>query len=161
MATKISDYVHVANRAKELGCVTPTGITVLPENFENAASRSELLFGSEAATIRKLLKSDVPMGSLLPTGERAPAIHNKHFEWAPAIFVSAALLSENPNAISVALGIVSNYATDFFKGRPSRKVKLTVVVETKKDRSCKRIDYEGDASGLASLANIVRQLGDD
>jgi hypothetical protein len=162
MTTKICDYVHVANRAKELGCVTPTGFAVLPENFESAAGRSSLLFGSQAATMLKLLKKDgLPVTNLLPAGERAPAIHNKHFEWAPAIFVSAALLSENPSAVAVALGIISNYATEFFKGMPSRNVKLTIVVEIKKDRSCKKINYEGDASGLAHIANIVRQISDE
>ena len=161
MATRISDYVHVANHAKLLRCVAPNGIVVLPENFESATTRSALLFGSEAATIQKLLKNDLFVGSLLPTGERVLAIHNKHFEWAPTIFISAALLSENPNAISVALGIISNYATEFFKGKPSQKVKFTVVVETRKDKSCKRIDYEGDAAGIVSLADLVRQLSDD
>lgn len=162
MTTKISDYVQVTDRAKKLGCATPTGIAVLPENFESAADRSTLLFGSQAATIRKLLeKGGLPVANLLPSGERVPAVHNKHFEWAPAIFVSAALLSENPSAVSVALGVISNYATDFFRGMPSRKVKFTVVVERKKDKLCKKIDYEGDVSGLASLADILRQVGDE
>ena len=162
MTVIVTDYASVADHAAELGCVVPTGIAILPENFADATVRSDLLYGSEAATVRKLFRnSHFPIDDILPPGERVPAIHNKHFEWAPLIFISAALLSHDPNAVSVALGIVSNYATDFFKGMPNKKVKLTVVVEKKKDRSCKKVDYEGDVAGLASLAKIVREISDE
>lgn len=161
MATEIVDYVHVSDRASQLGCLVPAGIAILPENFEGVASRGELLFGSEAATIRKLFRNNnFPVDHLLPAGERVAAIHNKHFEWAPLIFISAALISENPNAVSVALGIVSN-ATDFFKGMTSKKVKLSIVVEKKKNGNCKKMTYEGDIEGIRLLADSIRKMSNE
>jgi hypothetical protein len=161
MTTTITDYIRVADKASELGCKIPTGIAILPENFSTAVDRQHLLLGSQAATIQKLFRNNnFPMDDLLPAEERAPSIHNKHFEWAPLLFISAGLLSSDPNAVSVALGIISNYATDFFKGMPSKKIKLNIVVEKKKDRACKQLSYEGDIAGLASLPEIIRGIND-
>lgn len=162
MATEIVDYVRVSDRASQLGCLVPTGIAILPENFERVATRGELLFGSEAATIRKLFQNNnFTVDPLLPIGERVPAIHNKHFEWAPLIFISAALISENPNAVSVALGIVSNYATDFFKGMSTKEVRLSIVVEKKKNSNCKKLTYEGDIEGIRLLADSIREMSNE
>jgi hypothetical protein len=73
--------------------------------------------------------------------------------------VSASLLSQNPHVISVALGVVSNYLTDWFKGIPgSKKVRLDVVVEQTEGQTYKRIHYEGDPEGLNELARIVREV---
>jgi hypothetical protein len=162
MTITVTDYVSVADRIAELGCVVPSGIAVLPDNFAKAATRKDLLFGSEASTLRKLFKNNnFPINDLLPAGERVGAIHNKHFEWAPLLFISVGLISNDPNAITVALGIIANYATDFFKGMGSKKVKLSVVVEKKKDRTCKMISYEGDISGLSTLADAIRRISDE
>ena len=162
MAVVTTDYVHVAHRASELGCVIPSGIAILPENFSEVGARQELLFGSEASTIRKLLSDEkLPLTEILPSGERVRSVHNKHFEWAPLLFIAAALVSENPNAVSVALGVISNYATEFFKGSPGKSVKLKLVVERKKDKSCKLLSYEGDVEGLKSLADTIRRISDE
>lgn len=157
-----SEYLSVADRAAELGCPMPTGFAVMPQNFDTATSRNKLLFRSEAATIRKLFRlSATPFENFLPGDERVPSIHNKSFDWAPLLFVSAALMSSDPNAISVALGVISNYLTDFFRGIHNPKVKLNVVVERKKDRTCKKLSYEGDVAGLLSLVDAIRKINDE
>lgn len=162
MPTSISEYPKVADRASALGCAMPIGIAILPENFETAESYKDFKFISEAATIQKLLRDNgFSVENFMPAGERAPSIHNKHFEWAPLIFISAALISNDPNAVSVALGIVSNYATDFFKGLPGRSIKLNIVVERKKDRVCKKISYEGNVAGLTELPKIIQSISDE
>jgi hypothetical protein len=40
-------------------------------------------------------------------------------------------------------------------------VKLTIVVEKRKDRTCKKINYEGGVDGLAKLPEIIRQVFDE
>src|ERR1700692_366874 len=108
MAIDITEYIKVAEKAAQLGCSVPGGMAILPENFASASKREELLFGSTAATIHKLLKlNNCHLDSFLSSEERLPSVHNKHFEWAPLLFISASLLTENPNAVSIALGIIS------------------------------------------------------
>ena len=68
-----------------------------------------------------------------PLQEKFPCIHENAFEWiVPTIFISSFLLSQNPHSISVVLGVISNYLTDWLKGIPSNKeVKLDIIEETR------------------------------
>lgn len=164
MSWTTSDYASVDERISALGCVFPDGLAMLPNNFEWAAARTEFRMPDAGSTIRTVLRNGgLPTGSLLPPGERAPTINNNSSEWiGPTIFVSASLASQDPNAVSVALGLITNYLTDFFKGRPEPKsAKLAFVIERKRDRVCKKLDYEGPVEGLAALAEIARQMSDD
>ena len=79
---------------------------------------------------------------------------------SPIFFVSALLYSQNPMCVSLALNVLGNYATDFFKGtNPTPNIKLNIVVE-KKNKTCKSISYEGPVDGLKDLRNIVREVGE-
>ena len=156
-------FVDVAQRARDLGCRVPTGLAILPRNFESAAGKDELLHESEAPTVRILWRRaglvEMPIEA---EGERFPQISEESFEeWVgPTVFVSAALLSENPAILSVALGIISNYLTEWFRGIPTgrRKARLDVVVEVGK-RQYRRLHYEGPVEGLEDLAAIAREVG--
>lgn len=65
----------------------------------------------------------------------------------------------NQEVVSVALNVLSNYITDFFKGVTGTKiVKLDIIVEKNGDTTCKKISYEGDAEGIKSLVDVVRKL---
>lgn len=162
MTTTVSGYTKVVDRSVVLGCPMPEGFGILPLNFENASTRTELLFTAEASTLRTLLRNHkLPVANFLGEGEKMRAAVNKSFDWSAMIFVSASLLSTDPNLVNLALGVIGNYLTDLFRGLPNKKIRLSVVVEKKKDRSCKTVTYEGDASGLDKLADIVRAAGDE
>jgi hypothetical protein len=159
---EITDYVSVRDRASALECSIPTGFAVLPENFTTATSRGEFRYRAEAATVRALFASHgLKTDHLLPSGERAPTVHNKSFDWGALVFVSGALLSNNPDVVSVALGVISNYLTDYFKGLPDKKINLTVVVEKTPSSVCKRINYEGNVKGLESIVEAVKRIADE
>ena len=78
-------------------------------------------------------------------------------EWlGPVIWIGTALWSSNPEAVSVAMNVISAYVYDVFKGREHETVaKLTVFVENKKKGSATRITYRGPVSGLAELKSAV------
>lgn len=157
------DFVNVVQRARVLGCRVPTGLALLPRNFDSATSKDQLLHESEAPTVRILWRrARLEETPIEPEGERFPQISEKSFEeWVgPTIFASAALLSQNPAVVSVALGVISNYLTDWFKGTAMdrRKVRLDVVVETGKSQYSK-LHYEGPVEGLQDLAAIAREVG--
>ena len=62
--------------------------------------------------------------------------------------------------LSVSLGIITNYLYDLFKGAKNGTASLDVIIE-KADGSCKKVNYKGPPEGLASVADIVRELGGD
>lgn len=161
MTVHTTDYVSVAERTEALGCTTSAGFTILPENFDSADARVDFRYRSEAATIRTLFRNHgIPVGNLLLPGERPSYITNKSFEWtAPALFVAVALLSDNGTAISIALSVVANYLTDFFKGvAGTPKIKMTFVIEEAKGQTCRKLEYEGSIEGLAALSKIIKGI---
>jgi hypothetical protein len=164
MTTTITDYVRVEARAAELGCVYPTGMAILPENFDTAADYIDLRQQSEAGTVRTLFRTNgLSLVEVLPELKPVPYIQNNSSEWVgPTLFISYAFFSENPLVVSVALGILANYLTEFFKGLPGKnKITLNIVVEKTPERSCKKISYEGNAEGLESLPEIIRSIADE
>ncbi|WP_158913807.1 hypothetical protein [Caulobacter sp. S45] len=162
MSVEIADYINVAARANELGCKVPVGIAVMPDNFATATSRAKLLIQGEGSTLKTLLRNDgLAVSDLLPDGERFSFIHNKSHDWQALLFIAASLWSNDRTAVSVALSVVSNYLTDYFRGAPSHQIRLGVVVEKTPDRTYKQITYEGSVAGLAALDEAIRRVCDE
>ncbi|MCY1307374.1 hypothetical protein D9M70_572920 [compost metagenome] len=60
----------------------------------------------------------------------------------------------------MSLGLITNYLYDLFKGTKDGKASLNVIFQ-KADGSCKEIRYSGSPEGLKSIADIVRELGEE
>lgn len=164
MTTTISEYIDVRQRISELGCISPTGLALLPSNFETASAVSDFRQVSESATVRTLLRtSEVPLDEIFSKDRRPPYVQNNSFEWvAPTLFVSVGVLSQNVSYLSVALSVIANYATDFFKGMSGdNEVKMDIVVERSKSNVCKKITYKGPPEGLKDLPEIIRAASDE
>ena len=157
----VDEFVSVDARAGELGIHSPRGLAILPDNFDVAESPDEFLLQGQASTFRKLL-TERGVEFEYVSSDGVGYINNKSVDWiAPTIFVSASLISQDQNAVSVALNVISTYLTDFFKQIRPPVVKLQFVVEKRGDRTCKKLTYEGDVSGLASLEAAIKRLADE
>ena len=159
MTINISNYPNVRQRIQELECIDPLGFSLLPINFESVNSATEFRQVSEAATVKTLLKSaNLPNSEIVPPERRPPYIHNNAMEWfGPTLFISANLVSQNPEYVTMAFDVIASYITDLMRGFGSgRKAKLDIVVEQSKDNSCKKISYEGPPEGLRDIPEIIR-----
>ena len=162
MTVSEAEYICVPDRAAELGCHIPAGLAIMPENFDTAATRRELIVRGEGSTIRTLFRNNqLPLEDFLPNGERPGFIHNKSHDWAAFIFVSGALLSTNPSAVSVALGIITNYLTETFRGTPDKKIRLDIAVERKGNKVSKKLTYQGDAAGLTEISESILRIANE
>ena len=160
MTIQVSAYPDVLARARALGCAVPTELAVLPRNFDVAETLADLEYDNLAADIRKLLRqAGVRETPVENPGQDFPVLDLKSFEFvAPVIFVGASLMSNNPNMVAVATGVIGNYATDFFKGLPGiGKTTLNIVLQ-KPDGTCKRVTYEGPVSGITDLPDVLRGI---
>lgn len=162
MPVEVTEYISVSKKLLDLGCRQPNGLTLLPINLETAQSAADLLEASETSTVRKLLiAAGIPIEDI--TDDGLLCVKNKDFSWvSPTIFVSAALYSQNPALVSLALNVVGNYATEFFRGIAGRPVvKLNIVAERSRDKVCKRIEYEGPPQGIAELKAAILRIFDE
>lgn len=160
MPCEITDYVDVASRATDLGLKLPSGLAILPRNFDSAASPEEFLYESTTPTVRLLWReAGVTETRLESEAARARCIGEKAALWvAPTIFVGALLLTQNPQVVSIAINVISSYLTDMFRGLPvGRDVRLDVVVEKTSRRKCVRVRYEGKLEGLRDVPELVRE----
>jgi len=164
MSIEVKPFINVRERLMQLGLHAPTGIAILPRNLESASDKADLLHESSTPTLRILwrqgsLKEDRIEGP----DDMIPTIHEKQATFiAPMLFISAALLSENPAAVSLALNILGNYITQVFKGDfGSKRIKLSIVVEATSSSSYKKIEYDGDTNTLPDLIELVREVSND
>jgi hypothetical protein len=165
MPTTVTDFVSVRQRAADFGCSVPQTMTILPFNFISSPTAADFLRASEAATVRTLFRlNSIPVEELLATGGSPSYVEHNDFEWvAPALFIPAALISQNPEVVSLALGVLANYITDFLKGRPGPKIaNIKIIVEKDGDWSCKIIHYHGDVSVMPrEIADFIGKLDND
>ena len=157
----VEEYINVVEQALKLDCNVPTTLALLPRGFDRASTKDELFHESSSATVRTLWRNGgVEETPLEKDGEKFFQIGEHSFqEWiAPTIFVSFALVNQNPHLVSLALGVISNYLTDFFKGFPEPKiVRFEIVVETK-EGEYRKVRYRGPVSGLSDMVSIVEKV---
>lgn len=164
MTIRKTDYVDVQKRAADLRLQVPVGLALLPRNFADAPDRNDLVHESAVPTVRVLWReAGVEETRVELEGHRIATVSENAFEWVgPTIFVASAIWSQNPHAVGVALGVIANYVTDWFKGITGEKrVRLSLVVEKTKTKKCVKIDYDGPPEQMPDLAAIIKEVADE
>lgn len=159
MGAEIHDYVSVSEKLKSLGVSIQSGLAILPSNLATATSIDDLRQQVESDTVRTLLRENkIHYVDIFEEDNQPPYLQQYGYEWfGPTLFVSAGLLSQNPNILSVTLGLITNYLYDLFKGSKDGKASLDVIFQ-QADGSCKQIHYRGPAGGLSEVSEIVKSL---
>jgi len=160
----ISKVTDVQDTATTLGCRIPTDIALLPRNFFSANSKDELVHERDAITLRIYLRqAQISETSLEGDGESFPEIleHGIVDVVAPVMFITFSAMSQNPHLLSIAIGVLSNYLTDFFKGRLGEKTaRVNIVVKTKSG-DYRKVSYEGPVNGLNALSEVVSSVAQE
>ena len=157
-----SDYIDVDSRTRELGLDLPGGAVVLPYNLDDAEKSSDLIYPGSSGTVLKLFRAESEVDVVGLTESPLPERRDHDFTLIfPVLFFSAAYLSENPHAISVTLGVISNYATKMLQGVPrGGNVKISLAIESKETKTTKtqKIDYEGPPDKLEDLIKFAESI---
>lgn len=76
----------------------------------------------------------------------------------PTLFISWALVSQNPHVVDLAVNMVAAYLYDLFKGREKEsKARLRIICQ-RKDGSLDALDYDGPVEGIREIGAGVEQL---
>jgi hypothetical protein len=168
MLIQTSGYINVRQRSLDLSLDPPTGLALLPRNFETAKTKADLVYESSAADIRALwLAENIIETRIDGAGKQIPYIKEAKYEWIlPPILIGAAVWSKDPYVAGFALAVVANYVTDYvLKGRPSwsrsNDVSCEVIVERLKGNEYLKIHYKGPSEELNKLIEKVARVAHD
>jgi hypothetical protein len=114
------------------------------------------IFESATTTVIKLFRQQKIIVESYTGGMPSAEISENAFSLIlPTLFISALYVSQNPELVSVALNILSNYAHDFFKGIQDEKlVKLKLIV--RRNGRYKKIVFSGPPEALKDLAGVIK-----
>jgi hypothetical protein len=131
-------------------------ILLLPLNWQS--TEEEPVYSVSTESVTKLFsQNQIASQTLSPVTHKTRLRDERAMDWVgPTLFVSGAMLSQNPMAVNFALNIMANHATDLFKGlRGDPNVKLTLVQTEQRGQKSREVHYEGPASGLPALAKVL------
>ncbi len=84
----------------------------------------------------------------------------RSIDWfGPTLLITTAALTQNPELVSITLNVISNYITDFFKGRQEPDIKISLLIQQSTTKF-KKLDYEGNKDGLKEIEKLIKQLKD-
>ncbi len=165
MSIEITDYLDVEQRFSALGIKPPEGACILPRGFTHAKDVAELCHESSALDLKTLFRqADLPIAVYQPDEAKIPYLQENDITWVgPALFFSAAAISQHPHIVSVVLSVIANYVTDLFKGlsQPGR-ARLSVVVETTTTKTTtkttKKINFDGPPDKLSEITDLIKDI---
>jgi hypothetical protein len=169
MTIEISDFIDVKARVEALGCLMPTGITIIPDNFQRVKTENSYYYLGTDIDLRTILRENGLSGtSLEDENGEYPVLLRESIspDWLPPIiFIGEKIIAENSPAIQVALGVISNYIYERLKefrdkkSIPSHDVEFHVVFKSK--GVYKKLDYKGppEESALKEVRKTISELG--
>jgi hypothetical protein len=152
MTILVTEYLHVADRAAELGVRLSDDVEIMPDNFASAMSREDFVLRAEAAHVRRLLREKDLAGAALDGG-RAAHDGESGGDWSVTLFASCRFVRRDRERLAFALAAIGDHLAAISKASPRRRIDLSLVVERGSDRSCKRLTCAGDVSSLGPLVD--------
>jgi hypothetical protein len=165
------DFINVQEKAKALGCNVPTGLALLPYNFENAKSKDELRHEQTVRTVRTLFNlARIKETKLELEGETYPERPFQYYmEWrGPIIFTSLAALDEDPFIFNKVMEPIRSYLRSTFLSKPEGSNAILDAVVEQQNKVYKRLHYEGpvyhlndylkEAAGLVQLTDKEKSV---
>jgi len=168
----VEEYLDVEAKSQSLGFELRGPICMLPNNLDELSSLEESIHFSSALTLVKLLEeASIPASIMEAEGGDRKYLVQKNVTWyGPVLLFAAAEIAQNPQLVSISLGVIANYLTDYFKGIPigEQQVELSVVTErlrktkTTETQSTRKFNYKGNVEGLRILEErILKECNDD
>jgi hypothetical protein len=85
-------------------------------------------------------------------------LEQRSIDWfGPTLLFTTAALTQNPELVSVALNVLSNYISDYFKGQRAPNIKINIVIQKSKTEYTNFM-YEGPKDGLTEIEKVIEKL---
>jgi hypothetical protein len=127
------------------------------ESYHELIENEQTIYSSSSISFYKYAKNQVNLNYI-----RKPDIilEQRSIDWfGPTLLITTAALTQNPELVSITLNVISNYITDFFKGRQEPDIKISLLIQQSTTKF-KKLDYEGNKDGLKEIEKLIKQLKD-
>lgn len=151
-------------RFAALECPQPTGLTVLPDNFEVASAFDELYLSIESVTLSKVFEQQgLEVSSIFgDTKQQKYKICNSSTLLLPTIFLAAAILAVYPNAVSIILTSIEYLCKSAFTdNKKDTTIKFKIIEERAQTSKCRKVTYEGPVSGIQEISKVLLSNEED
>jgi hypothetical protein len=155
-----TDVDDITTRFTELGLKPSSGICILPSNFLDATSQDELFCRADANDLKILFRqAKVTLDKIEPDGVKIPFRDDRDSSlYLPALLLGSAFLANNPHLLNIALAVVANYVTDYFRGKAGKnRVTCSVIVEKTDNKTTKQINYDGPPEEFGKLIDSINK----
>jgi hypothetical protein len=131
--------------------INHNGVVILPNNY---SSNDDPEYSSTVVSFYKYSKEKLQMEYL---SEPTILIEQRSGDWfGPVLLICTSAILNNPALIAITCGVISNYVTDFFKGKSEPNIRCKVIVKETKTSKTTEISYEGGIEGLKSLEGAIQ-----
>ena len=129
----------------------------VPVNIESA---DEPIFTSTLATVTKLARQQGVAFGVYPTEPSTKFLEQRSIDWfGPPMLISSLLYTNNPNAVSIAFGMIANYLTSIFSGRQDDvAARFEIYVQDDVRKVTKKIQYNGPVCGLEKIDPAIKAV---
>lgn len=156
MAIKIESSKDVTQYI-DTGDPTDKEILILPNNFE--ITKQDYYYSSTLPTIKKLAKENKVLFRIIGDSEDQKLLEQRGIEWyGPILLVGSLFYSQNPQMVSVALGMIANYLSNIFMGQNDARANLDVLVRNDEKKTTKRVSYKGPVGGLTEVNEAIKSV---
>ena len=129
------------------------GLLILPENYYD---KNDHRFHESSISFYKYAKDKINIDFI---ENPKVLLEQRSGEWfGPVILITSAALSQSPQLLSIATGVIANYLTDFFKGKSSPDVEVKIIYKDTPKSKFTEIHYKGDSNGLAQVNEAISKL---
>ncbi len=117
MTILVSEYLHVADRAAELGVRLSDDVEIMPDNFASAASRDELVLHSETRMSAGCSGKRTWAARLSTAGtRRMPTTPGG--DWSVTLFAPCGAVRRDPERLVFALAAISDHLASVLENLP-------------------------------------------
>lgn len=137
-------------------------ICILPDNVFRKKTEEEYFYAFSLPTIKKVLKQGDLKLHQFDSLASPNLIDQRGIDYfAPVILVGSMFFSQNPEAVNIALNLISSYLFKIFSNDNKAKANFTIYARDDKNKKTKRIHYDGPVEGIKDLGEVLEKTFKD
>lgn len=158
MSVDVSETEPLGDKIDELGLQKPDEFGILPMGLSEAEDISDLRYGGEEVTVRKLLEQNGYQGTEIEGGQELHTQHLRHADWVgPTLYFSWSFVVNHWDDVVSIIGIIQAY----YSQRGVDEAEITIKIEDEEKGIAKEAKYSGPAENIETVTDTFKEIVDE